>query len=470
MSNGVKNKILLVSPPGEFKPVLPLGLASIAAYLKDKNKDVEITIIDAWAENLEFKELENRVSQTQADIIGVYMVSPFYDKGKSTIEVCRKALPNSLIIAGGPHPSALPAETLKDIPQLDICAIGEGEITMHELVGSAPLSTIDGIVYREGQEIKTNKLREFIKNLDELPLPARELFPISKYKTHPPYGRKNPYFSIITSRGCPYQCAFCSKDVFKYNYRAFSPKRVCDELEELISKYGAREVHFYDDDFTLDMQRAEEICDEILKRGIKILWSCTTRVDLVNENLLRKMKQAGCWLISYGVESGNQKILDAINKGFTVEQTISAFKITKKVGLLTLGFFMVGLPSETKKTIQNTLDLAKKIRPDFVSWGILIAYPGSHLFKLTQAGKYPGRLRTLNNGENLAGTYFGKGNYTVFEDNLTFEELRTIVKKANRAFYLRPQYILQTLTRIRSFSDLSYYLKGGIEVIRSAME
>jgi len=467
----VKMKILLVNPPGEFRtPVLPLGLASIATYLKDKNKNIDISVIDGWAENLEYAELEKRARQTQADIVGVYMLSPIYSKGKRTVEACRRALPDALIVAGGLHPSAVPAETLKDIAQLDICAIGEGENIMLELAEKKPFSEIDGIVYREGQEIKITKSRDCIKNLDELPFPDRSIFPIKKYRTHPPYGRKNPYFSMINSRGCPFQCAYCSKDVFKDSFRARSPKKVCDEIEELIAKYNAKEVHFYDDDFTLNMARAEKICDEMLRRKIKILWSCTTRVDLVNGKLLNKMKKAGCWLISYGVESGSQQILNSINKGFTVEQIISAFKITKEIGISTIGYFMAGLPGETKETIQETLDLAKKIKPDFVTWGILIVYPGSRLFKLIQQGKYQGKLRILSNEENLAGTYFGKGSYTVLEDNLTFEQLREAIKKANREFYFRPRYIIQSLMSIRSLADFKYYLNGGLEVIKSLLE
>ena len=308
-----KKMVLLVNPPGELKnSILPLGLASIAAYLR--NNDIDVRAIDALVEELNFKEFEDRVSQGGADIIGIYMTSPRYGEGKRACEACKKALPNSVIIAGGPHPSALPAETLQEIPQLDICGIGEGEITMLELVkaieNNAPLSQIDGIAFRDKNtgEIIITKPRDFIKNLDDIPFPARDLFPLKKYKTLPPYGRKSPYFTTITSRGCPFNCAYCSKDVFRNIFRARSPKNVVDEIEELISKYHAQEIQFYDDDFTLDMKRAEEICDEILRRGIKIRWSCLTRVDLVNENLLKKIKKAGCWMIAYGVESGNQKI------------------------------------------------------------------------------------------------------------------------------------------------------------------
>lgn len=469
-----KIKVLLVNPPDEFKTsVLPLSLASIAAYIINKDKDAEVSVIDALAEGLGFDDLEKRILNSEADIVGVYMVSPLYDKVKRTIEICRKVLPGSFIVAGGPHPSSMPADTLRGIPQLDICALGEGEITMLEIVNcirkKSEISLINGIAFRDKKngEITVTKPRDYIKNLDDLPFPARNLFPLEKYRTHPPYGRKNPYFNVMTSRGCPFQCAFCFRDVFKYSFRSRSPKNVCDELELLINKYGAQEIHFYDDDFTLNMERAEEICDEILKRKIRIRWSCTTRVDLVNDKLLKKMKEAGCWLIAFGVESGNQKILDTINKGITIEKIEVAFALTKKVGINTLAYLMAGLPGETEKTIQETINLAKKIKPDFVSWGTLIVYPGSDFFILMHSGKYPGRVRILDKKDNLAGTFFGKGNLAVFEDNLTFEQLRKAAKKANREFYLRPQYIFQSVKNIRSFSDLSYYVRGGFEVIKS---
>ncbi|MFH1575549.1 MAG: radical SAM protein [Candidatus Nealsonbacteria bacterium] len=466
-------KILLINPPSEFKtPVLPLGLASIASYLKNKNGNLDIMVIDAWAEELTYKEIENRAFQTQADIVGIYMVSPRYEKTKSAIEACRKALPESVIIAGGPHPSAVPSETLNDIPQLDICAIGEGEITMDELVNAlqnkSDLSGISGLAYRDqnGKTVFT-KPRDFIENLDILPFPARELFPLEKYKTHPPYGKKNPYFTMVTSRGCPFHCAYCSKDVFKNRYRSRSPKNVCDEIEELISKYGAQEIQFYDDDFTMDMKRAEEICDEISKRNLKFRWSCLTRVNLVDENLLKKMKKAGCWLVSYGVESGSQKILDSINKGFTINQVISTFELTRRIGLATICYFIIGLPGETKETIRETVDLIKKIRPNFISGGMLTIFPGSRLFNSIRNGEYLGKLRTLKEGENLTGVFAGKGNYMIIENNFTLSELKTIVRNIIRGFYLRPQYILQSMANIRSFSDLNYYLNAGLELIKS---
>lgn len=465
-------KILLINPPSAFKtPILPLGLASLAAYLKEKGGNREIAVIDAWAENISGDELGKKVAETEADIVGIYVVSPRYEKAKETIAICRRSLPGALIVAGGPHPSAVPQETLQDIPDLDVCIIGEGEATMQEITTGKALSDINGIAYRKNENIVLNQPREFIKNLDELPYPARDIFPLKKYRTHPPYGRKNPYFTIITSRGCPFQCAYCSKDVFQQNYRAMSPQRIVDEIKMLVKNYGAKEIHFYDDDFTVDMARGEAICDEILRRNLKIIWSCNTRVDLVNEKLLKKMKQAGCWLISYGVESGDEQILKSINKGFSVSQVIAAFEITRQIGIKTLAYFMVGLPGETKETVQKTIALSKKIKPDFVSFGSLVVYPGSRLFKLIQNGRYPGKLRTLGGKEKIAGTFFGgKGNYVVLEDNLTFEELQEIIKKANRGFYLNPSYVLRSIASIKSWSDLNYYFKAGIELLKSIVK
>jgi len=312
-------KVLLINPNSKFKtPVLQLGLVYLASYLK--KHQVKVSVIDAWAENLSSEELKERVDQIQADLIGLYMLSPLYEEAKTVIKICRQNFPDKLIVAGGPHPSAMPVSTLEEIPELDICVVGEGENTLLELIKAVEkdsgFSKIKGVVFRsKAQKIITTKPRGYIKNLDNLPFPALELFPLEKYKTHPPYGRYNPYFPMVTSRGCPFQCAYCPKEVFKNNYRAHSSQRVCDEIQGLIAKYGVREIHFYDDDFTLDMKRAEEICDEIIKRKLNFTWSCTTRVDLINENLLKKMKGAGCWLISYGAESGSQKILDSIKKG-----------------------------------------------------------------------------------------------------------------------------------------------------------
>lgn len=460
-------KILLINPPADSRaPSMPLGLAFIAGYLKNKEKDIEISVIDAWAENIGFEELERRASLSKADIVGIYMVSPRYRRAKLAIEASKRALPNSIIVAGGPHPSALPAETLQDIPQLNISVIGEGEVAMHEIVKGYQLSAIRGIAFREGNEIKLTPPREFIKNLDELPFPARELFPIEKYRALPPFGRRTPYLNMNTSRGCPYQCAFCSKSIFKDFYRAMSPKRVVDEMEEMVLRYGVKEIFITDDDFTLDMKRAEGICDEIIKRRLKVIWSTSTRADQLSEPLLKKMKKAGCWFIIFGVESGNQKILDTISKGIKIEKTIWAFEAVRRAGIAPACSFIAGLPGETKETIQDTANLIKRIKPAIISGGVLVVYPGSRLSVLIKEGKYQGKLRILTEDESQGRVFLGKGNNTVFEDNLTYEEMLSAIRKIEHDFYFRPQYIFQCIKNIKSFSDFKYYLASGLAVIK----
>lgn len=465
--------VLLINPPCVIaNPVLPLGLASIVAVL-EKN-DVNVGVIDAWASRLDFKELGQEIAHTNPKIIGITMMSPNYADTKRTIEVARSSAPFSKIIVGGPHPSALPKETLEEIPDVDFAIVGEGEVTMLELVNAIGngknFEEIAGLAFRNNNSIVMTSPRMPVSNLDSLPTPARYLFPIDKYRFVPPYGRNNPSTTMVTSRGCPFGCIYCSKDVFKNNYRAISPSRVVDEIEQLIEKYKAREIRFYDDDFTLDMKRADQICEELLRRDIKISWTCTTRVDLVDEELLKKMKKSGCWMISYGVESGVQEILDKTKKGFTIEQIKRSFEWTKKAGIRILGYFMLGLPGETKEMIQRTIDFSIELEPDFANYSILVIYPGSTLYKEIRNGKY-GKLES----EQLIHLSFTAPNSSVFPvtrqsatfvGDFTIEDLEYFLTQAYKKFYLRFSYIFKQLQKIKSFSEWFYYGSSGINLLQ----
>lgn len=463
-------KICLINPPADTRnPILPLGLAYLAAVLEENG--YEVLIIDAWAEGIGVKEIKKRLKKEKPEIVGVTIMTPKIDSAMEVIDATAQVLPKSLIIVGGPHPSALPEETLRLNKHIDIAVIGEGEDTILEIVKKLEkkenFSDIAGIFYRDGKKIVKNKLRIPIKDLDSLPPPARHLFPLHKYKTHPPYGRKNPYANVITSRGCPFHCGYCSKSVFGNSFRALSPERVVSEIEFLIKRYKIREIHFYDDDFTMDLKRAEEICDLILKKKLKFIWSCTTRVNLVTPSLLLKMKKAGCWLISYGVESGDQKILDRIGKNITISQVKKAFKWTRDLGIKTLGFFMVGLPGETWETIRKTIDLAKEIKPDFTSWCVLIILPGSRLFDQIKTGELDKRKVKIysSEGYDLARSPYAHGVSLAYEDNLSIEELNKAVTMAYKEFYLRPGYIFNTLANIRSIPELIHYTRGAWEML-----
>ena len=456
--------VLLINPVSTIgNHVLPLGLASIAAFLRQRNVDVHV--IDAWALNLDYQSLELRIAELCPDIVGITVMSPRFNQAQATADCARKAAPDALLVLGGPHPSAMPEETLRKISSADVCVIGEGENTLFQIASTCKtpgfLSRIDGIAYRDSASVIRTKPVELIENIDLLPFPARDLFPIENYQTHPPYGIKKPYMTMITSRGCPYHCSYCSKEVFGNRLRMQSPKRVVDEMEYLVRKYGVKEIHFYDDDFTMNQKRVIGICDEIKSRNIKIVWSCTTRVDLVNLELLKKMKKAGCWLISYGVESGNQQILDTMQKGISIEKIEESFALTRKAGIKTLGYFLAGLPGETSETLSDTIAFSKRLNPDFAAWGVLIVFPGSPFYTMLKDGKFGGFAKTRDiSSEDFAY-------HLVFEDNLTFEQSSQASGQAFIDFHMRPSYIFKRLVGVRSFTMLKQYLEMGYPLFKS---
>ncbi|MFA6455132.1 MAG: radical SAM protein [Patescibacteria group bacterium] len=467
-------KILLVNPfSGTENPLLPLGLAYIAAFLEKNGLAVDVFDADALKMSEEEMEKYFLALPEKPDIVGITMMTAGFYAGRQTIQVVRKALSGAVIIAGGNHVSALPGETLKEIPELDFVIKGEGEITMLELVkaleNKSDFKSIEGIYYRENNNIISTPPRELMTDLDSLPLPAREKFPLDKYKTHPPYGLKNPYMHMITSRGCPYGCAYCSKSVFGRRLRMRGAVNVVDEIEELIKKYGIKEIKFYDDDFTLDMKRAEAICDEIIKRKIIIPWSCTTRVDLVTEQLLKKMKQAGCWLISYGVESGCQDLIDLIGKGIKLEQVQKAFSWTAKAKIKTLAYFMVGLPGETVESIKKTIAFSKKLNPDFVNWSLTTIFPNTPLKEIVKNRvKLKGRIvHYTSNPKDMYRLNWDQEPLFIYEENIPIPELKKYVTRAYVEFYLRPGYIFSQLFKIRSVAEFIYYFKAFLNMLKT---
>jgi radical SAM superfamily enzyme YgiQ (UPF0313 family) len=466
------SKILLINPPSGTKtPLLPLGLAYIAAVL-EKNK-IPAEVLDADALQLSDKEIEKKLLEIKPEIVSLTMMTATFQPSKALIKLIRKTLPKAAIIAGGTHPSALPLKTLQDIPELDIAIIGEGEITFLEIIKALKdkknLQEIKGICYRKKNKPVCNPPREPIEDLDSLPFPARDKFPLEKYKTHPPYGKRNPYMHLITSRGCPFGCAFCSKAVFGRKLRMRSAVNVADEIEYLIKKYKVKEIKFYDDDFTLNMKRAEEICDEILKRKIKIPWSCATRVDLVNEKLLKKMKKAGCWLISYGVESASQDLLNTINKGITIAQIEQTFKWTRAANIKTLAYFMIGLPGETRKTIEESIKFAKRINPDFVNWSLTTIFPATPLEKIAkERAKNKGKIVPYTSeAHDIYRLNWDKEPLFMYEENIPIKDLKKYIVKAYKKFYFRPRYIVSQLSQIKSFSEFSYYFKAFLNMVKT---
>lgn len=457
-------KIVLVNPPQDTRyPLPPMGLSLIAAVLERKGH--QVTVVDANALKLRAEEVAPYI--TNADVIGLTAMTPTINAAISIARHLKQNNSHSMIILGGAHASLLPEETLTTAPQIDIAVRGEGEETITELLQALedkqPLDSIPGINYRRNGEIISTAARSTNVDLDSLPFLAHHLLPWKRYKPYPPYGRALPFTTLITSRGCPYDCSFCSKPIFGNKFRGQSPERVVDEVAYYKEKFGIKEVAFHDDIFTLNKRRAHAIADEMMKRGIKIYWTCETRVNLVDKELLRHMKQAGCYAIAYGIESASPEILDTLSKGITLEQVEEAVRLTREEGLLTIGYFMIGSPGESPETIVKTIEFAKRLRLDFAQFGITIPFPGTKLYDLYLKGR----------GDKIPWEHFVYDKISrqitpVFDsDKISRADLQRWVRQAYKKFYLRPSYVWQQIQQVTSISDLKVNIKGLSILLRN---
>ena len=458
-------KILLINPPQATRyPQPPLGLAMVAAVL-EKNGYL-VKILDLPVLGFSENSLSTVIRQEKPDVVGVTAMTPMINSAVSIVEKVKECDSNITVVLGGAHATILPEETLKSIPEIDVIVRGEGEQTTLELVkvlekNPDSLNQVLGITCRERGSVRSNPLGPPVSDLDTLPFPAFHLLPIGKYRLHPPFGRRTPVMPIITSRGCPYRCIFCSKAVFGKKYRSNSPTYIVNEVLFLMEKFGVKEIKFYDDVFTLDRKRIVTLCMQLKERGMDIPWSCETRVNLVESELLKMMKDAGCYMIEYGVESGNQGILNSLKKDSTLEKTIEAFKLTHEAGIETVAYFMLGSPQETSETIDETIEFAKKIDPDFVQFSTTTPYPGTELYSLAvEEGYVPKKWEEYMYADLKSVDNPGFGTKT-----LSGEELREWNKKAYTSFYLRWSYVWKRLRKMKSLGDLKTNVSGSRLVI-----
>lgn len=460
-------KVVLVNPPltrdeqcaslREVANVLPpLGMGYIAAVLEKNN--FEVKIVDCRPFNISVQKLVTILKKENPDIIGFTATVLSIKHATEAAKAIRKELPDCKIILGGAHITSLPQETMQN-GGFDIGVIGEGEYTFLDLAKNnfKNLDRIKGIIYMKGDKWKMTEPRPFIQNLDELPFPARHLYPpLSKYTPVPASYKKLPLGHIITSRGCPFQCIFCDRKVFGNRFRAHSPKRVVDEIEHVLKVHGAREIKFFDDTFTMDPKRVVEICDEIKRRKLDFSWSCLTRVDRVSKSILQKMKSAGCWQVAYGLESGDQRILNIMKKGITLEQSRNAVKWGKEAGLNIRVFFVIGMPGETLQSIRRTVAFAKSLDVDVVTFYTVTVYPGNELY---QIAKKEGTV-LHEDYEEYNPLIDGESRIAYVPKGMTAEQLKQAIIRAHKEFYLRPEYILKQFVSIRSPEDIHRYWRG----------
>jgi anaerobic magnesium-protoporphyrin IX monomethyl ester cyclase len=355
----------------------PLGLGYVLSYLR--RHGISANLIDCTF--LSEKEALEIIKKSMPKIVGIYSMFSMKHTAIKMADLLKNS--SNMLVAGGPLPTLCPEDFLGDF---DVVVVGEGEETMLELVRAVenkrPLSTVRGIVYKkkgDEAEVVYTPPRELIEDLDSLPFPARGLFDNESYKSH--YRKKFGYTitSIITSRGCPFNCDFCSRAVFGNRFRVRSAVNVVDEMEDVQAMEYER-IWFADDCFTLKRKRLFGICDEIIRRGLKIDWECLSRVDTVDRETAIKMRKAGCLRVFFGIESGNDSVLALMNKQVTVDQARKAVFTTKSVGIQVGAFFIVGYPGETDNTILDTVKFASSLPLDYLSFTLPYPILGTRLY------------------------------------------------------------------------------------------
>jgi radical SAM superfamily enzyme YgiQ (UPF0313 family) len=466
-------KVLLINPPAEneilscnpeiiksergFDP--PLGLLYLAGYIK-KYSDYKLKIIDAQVEKMSYSRLEEEIRKINPDFVGITaMTFTLLDVLKSA-EIAKKCCPKAKIVIGGPHVQIYPEETA-NLKNVDYVVLGEGEKIFLELIqnidNAEKLKSIKGLVFKEGENIINTGRPDYFNNLDEIPFPPREILPYKKYFSL--LAKEKTITTMFTSRGCPFQCAFCDRPAMGRNFRARSAKNVVDEVEECLN-LGIKEIFIYDDTFTVDRKRVMDICNEIINRNLKFTWDIRARVNTVDEEMLVLLKKAGCERIHYGVEAGTEKILKVLNKQITLDQAIKAFKLSRKLKIQTLAYFMIGAPTENKEDVMNTIAFMKKLNPDFVQITLLTPFPGTRVYQWALEQK-------------LFNDYwrdFAKNPQTGFKTKywtkeLSNDELEKLLTIAYKKFYIRPIYIIKRLFKIRSLSEFLRKLRAGLKVI-----
>lgn len=451
-------KTLLALPRFEPNTNPPLGIAQIAACMRQQN--LEADILDPTFEGFEYARRE--LKRRKYDILGLSCFTMNINVSMELAKIAKKANPKVFVLIGGVHPTIIPEDTLKE-KIVDAVAIGEGEITIPEIVKALSkgkdLRGVKGVYFKDKNgKIVKNKPRPMIDNLDSLPLAARDLLPMDKY-LHAAIGRsawavKQPSTSIMTSRGCPFSCTYCSTWLtFGKKVRFRSAKHILMEIEHMVENYGIKGLSFVDDTFTLRPKLVEEVCDGIIEKGWKLEWICHTRVDTVSEALFRKMKKAGCRVVALGIESGDQWILDNIlKKGIKLGQIKKALGWARNAGLITDAYFMLGSPGESLEQMEKTIKFAKDSLVDYANFNVTRPMPRTEMHDL--AKKY-GTL-TVNSWDD-----YEFSSKPIFESkDWTAEQVAELKRRAYREFYFNPRYVLRQLTSIRGLYDVKRIWHG----------
>ena len=436
----------------------PLGIAYLASVLKQEGYDIEV--LDSIAEGYTSDDLRDFLLGKDYNIIGISTYTPDWHIVRKNMSLIRELLPASKIVVGGPHVNSmikigLGKDLFEESGCLDVAAYGEGEQTLLEITRAIAekkaFDNISGILWKDDHgDIHVNRQRELIKDINTIPFPALELLPLSKYQRTPSSYKKTPVRSILTARGCPYSCVFCDRGAFGASVRKRAVDNVMREVDRLVIEFKAKELRIWDDVFTMDEKLTVQICNELKKYNL--IWSCNGRVNMINQNMLKAMKAAGCWSIDFGIESGNDRILKVINKRFTSSKASESIRMAKKAGIEVRAFFILGFPEETIETIQDTINFALSNDIDYATFYLPQAYPGTKLYEIAK---------------NEMALDIDFSNYLItgkipsyINKNIGLDKIQFFQKQAYRAFYKRPSYIAKKILNIRSIEDIKRYFKA----------
>lgn len=463
-------KILLIAPSqsrvyGKFSaPAFPyISLGYLAIVLEKAGHHVKIMDIDA--EKVSEQDFIKNVIEENYGLVGITTTTPTFNEAIHLADLVKKNS-KAFTVLGGVHVSVMPEESMK-FNSVDFIVKGEGEKTIVELAdyleGRIKLESVDGVYYRQDGKILKNKDRELISNLDEIPFPARHLYKNQNY-TYPDT-LATPAFPIITSRGCPAHCSYCATNsIFKHNFRARTPKNVVDELEFLVKEFKAKEIHIWDDNFVFIKSRVIEIKNEIKRRNLKLKFAFPdgVRIDCVDEELLTALKEMGTYSIAFGIESGNQYILNKINKGIRLECVEKVFRLVRKLGMEIWAFFIIGLPDEDKEKIKETITFAKNINPDVAKFHILKPYPGTKVYEEFLKDNLILDYNFNNYGLHTPPVHRLK--------NLSADQILYWQKRAYRSFYLRPAILMRHVFRLKSINRLKLNFIAGKNILKSVIK
>ena len=422
------------------RAITPLGLVTLAGSVIKNNHKVKI--LDFNLINNNNIDLKKEINSFRPDFIGITSTTPLIKNVYKLTEEIKKISNSIQVIAGGPHPTAMPEDILKE-SRIDCVVFGEGDNILPLILKDGINDNIPNLYYKKDNIIyKSNIQNEHIKDLDIFPFPAYELLEINKYVQPRVFSRNSPVGSIETSRGCYAACIFCNKNIHGYKVRMKSPKRVVDEMEYIL-QIGFREIHIIDDIFTANVDRVYEICEEILRRNLKFSWYPRggIRVDTVNLKLLKIMRKAGCYRIPFGIESGSKRILEIIRKKITKEQAIEAVKYAKKAGMIVETYFMIGLPGETEEDINESINFAIQLNTDYAKFAITTPLPGTPMFDSMMEN---GQIKTKD-WDKYNFAYPAKEIYS--HDTLSWDILEKYYSLSHKKFYFRINYILKSLLK-----------------------